>query len=741
MTLLMRVLLTLTVFGMSTKSFHTLVRSSDFRHVLSGLLVTGLVLVYLFRLWDLNPHVPFVYAGDGLLSLMSFQNMKEGFWYLKSSHLGFPFSQDLNDFPAAADTTNLLFSRLLISLTGDINLTFNVQYFFSYFSGFVGAYIGSRIIRLLPIQALFIGLIYAFLPYHYLHGANHLYLSSYWMIPIWLAVTIKEITMPGWILCLEEGTKFSLRQYAYKARPWLLLALTVFSASAGFYYSAFFVFVTGFFGILAVIRERGIRNYGLLFMSSLGAVLVSLQIIPILFFQHSVGANLEAVQRGLGELRFYSLDITKLFLPIRDHRFSLMRDWVNSLDSSLIAGEYAEPLGLLLGLSFLSMLVTYVFQTKSKDRFFLLTPLAQVQLFLLGVSIVGGGGYFLGVLGFTQIRVWSRITIVLAFPALVFLSQLAQLFARRLGNARSQYIVFIFLAAFQILDSTPASLAPNYSETSKEWNRDARIAKVIGDSISPEARIFQLPLVNFPESPPTFQQADYEHLRMYLHLPTAYFSYGGVKGRESKWLNRLSKEPITLFTQLALVGFDAVWIDSRGFEANPSDFALFAEKEIGTSLISSENSPFALYDIRNFSVGLKKSMTLEEQKKIRDQLLTPISIYPSGGMSSLETDGLNDWFWSSSSGVLNIQNHAGTDTRVVITGSVDALNSGNLAIDGACKLLIRVSQQAEDFRCDFVVPNKGAELRFTSDNPITDDTDSRDLRFRLINLNVLVDQS
>ena len=117
MTPSMRVLLTLTVFGMSSKSFHTLVRSSDFRHVLSGLLVTGLVLVYLFRLWDLNPHVPFVYAGDGLLSLMSFQNMKEGFWYLKSSHLGFPFSQDLNDFPAAADTTNLLFSRLLISNT------------------------------------------------------------------------------------------------------------------------------------------------------------------------------------------------------------------------------------------------------------------------------------------------------------------------------------------------------------------------------------------------------------------------------------------------------------------------------------------------------------------------------------------------------------------------------------------------------------------------------------------------
>ena len=715
----------------------SLVRNSDFRHVLAGIVITGLLLLYLFRLWDLNPHVPFVYAGDGLLSLMSFQNMKEAFWYLNSSHLGFPFSQDLHDFPAVADTTNLLISRVLISLTGDIGLTFNIQYFSSYFSAFLGAYIGSRIIRLPSAHALFIGLMFAFLPFHYLHGANHLYLSSYWMIPIWLAVTIKEITTPGWILSLESGNSFNLRQFALKKRTLLLLVLTLFSASAGFYFSVFFLLSTGFFGLLAVIRERSEKNLGLLLMSSLGALVVSLQILPILFFQRSMGTNIEAVQRGLGELRFYSLDLTKMFLPIRDHRLPLVRDWVSSLDSSLQAGEYAEPLGLLLALSFLALLVIYVFQTKSKDKFSLTSPLAQVQLFFLGMSIVGGGGYFLGVLGFTQIRVWSRITIVLAFPALVFLFQLSQLLTNRLKNVRYQFLVFILIAAVQILDSTPTSLAPDYSAAARDWNRDKRIASVIRNSISPQARIFQLPIVKFPESPPTFQQADYEHLRMYLHLPSAYFSYGGVKGRESQWLSRLSNDAKTLLTQLALVGFDAVWIDNRGFESNPSSFALFAEQEIGKSLISAENSPFALYDIQNFSADLKKSMALAEQEKIKRQLLTPISISPSGGMTSLETDGLNEWFWSSSSGLLNIQNLSGSDTRVVVAGSVDALNSGNLAISGPCKLEIKISQQAENFRCEFVVPKKGAQLTFVSDNQRTDDMDPRDLRFRVVNLEVI----
>lgn len=712
-------------------------RSSDFRHVFAGFLATGLVLTYLFRLWDVNPHIPVFYAGDGLLQLNFFQNMKQDFWYFKSPHLGFPFGQDLHDFPAAADTTNLLISRIFISVTGDINLAFNLQYFFSYFSAFLGAYVGSRIIRLSPINAMCIGLIYAFLPFHFLHGGYHLYLSSYWMIPIWLSVIVKEMTAPGWILCLDGQTKFSLTQCAVKKRTLLLLALTIISASAGFYYSVFFIFATGFFGLLAIIRERSAKNAGLLLMGLIGSVVAGLQILPILFFQRSMGANVEAVQRGLGELRYYSLDITKMFLPIRDHRLSFVRDWVNSLDDSLRAGEYAEPLGLLLALSLLVMLVSYVFQTKSKNRIALLAPLAQVELFFIGMATVGGGGYFLGVLGFTQIRVWSRITIVLAFPALVFLFQLAEPVVNRLKKVRTRYLILIFLTAFQILDATPSSLASNYSQISQKWNRDERIANVIQNSISPQARIFQLPIVKFPESPPTFQQADYEHLRMYLHLPSAYFSYGGIKGRQSQWQNRLSSDPKTLFTQLALVGFDALWIDSRGFEANPSSFALFAEKEIGPSLISTENSPFALYDIRNFSASLKKLMSLEDQEEIRRQLLTPVFYSPSGGMSSLETDGQTSWFWSSSSGLLNIHNHSSTDTHIEITGSIDALNFGNLTISDPCKLEIKISEQAKSFRCDFVVPQNGAQLTFMSDNLGTDDKDPRDLRFRVVDLKII----
>ena len=714
-------------------SVRLILKNSDLKHVLAGLFVTALFLFYLFRLWEINPRRPFLYSGDGLLSLMSFQNMKESFWYVKSSHLGFPFQQNLHDFPAVADTTNLLFSRILISLTGDINITFNIQYFFSYFSGFLGAYVGARLLRLAPIYAMCIGVIYTFLPFHYLHGASHLYLTSYWTIPLWLAIIIKELTTPGWVLSPNPSAETPFRRYASR-KTFLLFLLMIFSTSAGFYYSVFFVLTSGFFGLLVFFRERRIKNFGLLLLSITGALCVALQTLPVVLFQRSMGPNAESVQRSLSEVDYYSLAVTRLFLPFIDHRVSFVREWAHSLDTSLWAGEYQEPLGLLLGLSFFCLIAIFVFQTRSKDKYPLLTPLAQIELSLLGFAVVGGGGYFLGAFGFTQIRVWSRISIVLAFPALIFMFQLTDRLVKRLKNTKLQYIAVIVLVAFQLLDTTPTTLAPNYEQTSEQWNRDERTANIIKSSISPDAKIFQLPIVKFPESSPVYQLADYEHLRMYLHLPSAFFSYGGVKGRQSQWQNRLSADPETLFTQLAIVGFDAVWIDRRGFEKNPSQYNLYAEKVIGASIINDKSSNFALYDIRDFSTSLRDSMSKQDQQRIRFQLLTPVSYSPAEGMSFLESDGQNKWIWSSSFGKLDIKSFSSSNTKVRLTGTIEAVSNGNIVINDACELTMKISSQATNFSCELDVPKNGTQLTFTSDNSKIDDSDPRDLRFRLVNL-------
>lgn len=604
-----------------TKSTFRLHRNSDFKHVLVGLLIAGIILVYLFKLWNLSPHVPILYSGDGLSALMSFQNMKSSFWYFETSHLGFPFHQDLRDFPAIADTTNLLISRVLISVTGDINLSFNIQYFASYFTGFLGAYTGARLLRQSPTYAVLIGLIYSFLPFHYLHGASHLYLSSYWTVPVWLAIVIKERIEPGWILNVEVNTQNPFQLFKGSKRTWFLLALSFLFASAGFYYSIFFIMTTGFFGLLTFVQQRSIKNLGLLILSATGSFVIAIQTLPILIFQRSMGPNLEAVRRSLSEVHFYSLQVTKMFLPIRNHRLAPIRNWINSLDPSLQLGEYAEPLGFLLALSLLCLLFIYVFQTKKSDRYPLLTPLAQVELFFLGIAVVGGASYFVAALGFTQIRVWSRVSIVLAFPALLFLFQIADPIVKKLKSKKYQLLILATLVVIQIFDTTPPSLAPDYEGVSKEWNRDKRIASVIENSISPSAKIFQLPVVKFPESPPIFQQADYEHLRMYLHLPTAFFSYGGVKGRQDKWQSQLSVAPEQFFKEIALIGFDAVWIDTRGFEKSPNDYVEYAESEFGPSLIRKENSAFSLYDIREFSVRTKRSMSTKSQEEIRQRLL------------------------------------------------------------------------------------------------------------------------
>jgi phosphoglycerol transferase len=83
----------------------------------------------------------------------------------------------------------------------------------------------------------------------------------------------------------------------------------------------------------------------------------------------------------------------------------------------------------------------------------------------------------------------------------------------------------------------------------------------------PDALVFQLPVVPFPENPPVVNMSDYEHLRGYLHSESLQWSYGGVKGRaDSEWQLSLPKDAKSLVAKLKEQGFDAVWIDRRGYE-------------------------------------------------------------------------------------------------------------------------------------------------------------------------------
>ena len=78
--------------------------------------------------------------------------------------------------------------------------------------------------------------------------------------------------------------------------------------------------------------------------------------------------------------------------------------------------------------------------------------------------------------------------------------------------------------------------------------------------------IFQLPIMDFPESPAP-GVGSYDHLRPYLYSHDLRFSFGTDKGRpDGEWQHQLAQLPFAdVIAQLESTGFAAVYVNRNGF--------------------------------------------------------------------------------------------------------------------------------------------------------------------------------
>ena len=68
-----------------------------------------------------------------------------------------------------------------------------------------------------------------------------------------------------------------------------------------------------------------------------------------------------------------------------------------------------------------------------------------------------------------------------------------------------------------VLDETPRRLAPQYEALKAVYDRDAAFVGRIEAAMPTGAMVFQLPLLEFPESPVPAAMTAYDHGRPYLH--------------------------------------------------------------------------------------------------------------------------------------------------------------------------------------------------------------------------------
>ena len=119
--------------------------------------------------------------------------------------------------------------------------------------------------------------------------------------------------------------------------------------------------------------------------------------------------------------------------------------------------------------------------------------------------------------------------------------------------------------------------------------------------MSTNARIYQLPYKDFPETPNLYKLGNYDLLKGYLHSPNLAWSYASLKGRwVAYWQWDLyTKDPQQQLKILQDNNFDGLYIDKYGYADEGKAIEASFSALLKQNPITSDNNRLIFYDLTN----------------------------------------------------------------------------------------------------------------------------------------------
>ena len=164
---------------------------------------------------------------------------------------------------------------------------------------------------------------------------------------------------------------------------------------------------------------------------------------------------------------------------------------------------FATPLGVVATAGFLFLLGVCLLQMASPGRVVAAPLLGQAGIAsLIALLFAWTGGLSTLVASvFSQIRSWNRLSIYIAFFALLAVGVLLDRGVARLRSpALAAGLVFGVLLV-GVLDQTSSAFRPAYSALEAEYRSDEDFVAAIEERLPEGAMVFQLPYHPFPETP------------------------------------------------------------------------------------------------------------------------------------------------------------------------------------------------------------------------------------------------
>jgi phosphoglycerol transferase len=513
----------------------------------------GIALVTL-QVWDANWLVPWSDLGDAIPVASHFKTVFETGWYESQPLLGAPFGQQYHDFPTA-ETTNFVMATVLGHLLGSWALAMNVYFVLGFplaalaAAWFIRVAGGSRLLTL-PTATLF-----AILPFHFTHGEPHLFISSYYVIPLGLVLALRAArgeSLWGW----RRGSTHPVGRWF--GRGLQTVVLVVLIGSTDTYFAIFVLIMVATGGLIGIFRDRAWPRFG-------GAALAGILVVVVMlanmaddyFYSVEHGPNPGAFQRMPEHTEYFSFKLAQLLLPWSGHQITGLAAFRQQYDAGYPLVSEQPALGFIPAVGFLILLGVLIHRAITtrrspvlgeRRRTFGLLAVLSLIAFLFGV--VGGLGTFVSLFS-DVLRSWNRILVVIALLGLTAVAlSIDAGFERWVRTAEPTRGIQAALGAVTIaallvlgfVDQTPGS-NDHVPTNARFLAYDAYFGRIQA-SLEPGDWVVQLPYQEFPEAHTATGSDANDVLIPYLHTTGIGWTGGGLRGRpESDWTEVLQGMP------------------------------------------------------------------------------------------------------------------------------------------------------------------------------------------------------
>jgi phosphoglycerol transferase len=506
---------------------------------------------------------------DTITTLAGMRAITDGhcmpFFWKTIPELGAPFDGNWTDFPSIEELQGLFYGALgkAFGLFAGLNLALLIGHLLAAATMFLVA----RSLDCSPPWAFVAALAYGLAPFIFAQSPHHITVAYAWHIPLFLLVWKWVSTAPG----LEVG----------EPRFFWALGIAFLAGLQNVYYTNILCQLTLLGAGLLSLRSGSRRplNAALAVIAAAAAAF-ALMNLDTWTFRAVNGPNTGAVVREYKWLEIYGLKLVDLVVPPTTHQFHLFADFAKAHRAAAPLQDEGSYLGIA-GLAALGLLVATAISAVVRNRANSIPMEAWQVLWIVLCFSTGGLNAILGSFGFTLFRTGCRYSIVILAIALVYAAQRLTALQRaaafltdpatlRIGTATAAIAAGLVI----LWDQVPK--APTREQTAtiaRQIEADREFVARMEAALPPNAMVFQLPIMEFPESPAP-GVPPYDHLRPYLYSRQLRFSFGSMKGRpRDQWQQDLAKVPFEkAIEEIRGRGFAAISINRNGFPDKGKQF-------------------------------------------------------------------------------------------------------------------------------------------------------------------------